>query len=276
MKQNYMISIAIIVKNGEKYLQDCLNALRTFDEIILLDNGSVDKTQLIASRFENVKIINHKFIGFGPLKNLAADYTKHDWILSLDCDEILPTELLDEIRGLELNEKCVYRFSRRSFFNKKWIKGCGWHPDKILRLYNKTQTEFNNNQVHESVLVKPDMKAVDLNGHIKHYPYHSTDELLDKARFYATLYANQHKGEKRSSPIKAVIRGAAAFLKGYILRRGFQDGYEGFIISYSQGFAAFLKYIMLYEVNFEAKRKPSNAAFDESEKIINSDQEPKS
>jgi len=259
MKQSPKISISIIVKNGEKYLQDCLNALRSFEEIILLDNGSVDKTQVIANRFENVKIVNHKFIGFGPLKNLAADYTKYDWVLSLDCDEILPPELLDEICSLKLDEQCVYRFSRRSYFNKKWIRGCGWYPDKILRLYNKTRTEFNDNQVHESVLVKPDMQAEDLKGHIKHYPYHSTDELLDKARFYATLYAQQHMGEKRSSPVKAIIRGIAAFLKGYILRRGFQDGYEGFIISYSQGFAAFLKYIMLYEKNLAVKCKSSLA-----------------
>lgn len=270
-----MISIAIIVKNGEKYLQDCLDALRSFEEIILLDNGSVDKTQMIASRFENVKIINHKFIGFGPLKNLAADFTKNDWILSLDCDEILPPELLDEILNITLDEKCVYRFSRRSYFKNKWIKGCGWHPDKILRLYNKNRTEFNDNQVHESVLVKPGMQAVDLKGHIKHYPYHSTDELLDKARFYATLYAQQHMGEKRSSPVKAVIRGTAAFLKSYILRGGCRDGYEGFIISYSQGFAAFLKYILLYEKNREAKGQLSKPPVDESGEKPDLVQEPK-
>ena len=272
MRQKPLISIAIIVKNGEKYLQNCLDALRSFDEVILLDNGSVDKTQQIAGRFENVKIINHKFIGFGPLKNLAADFTRHDWILSLDCDEILPPELLDEINGLQLDEKCVYRFSRRSYFNKKWIKGCGWYPDKILRLYNKTRTEFNDNQVHESVLVKPDMRAVDLKGHIKHYPYHNTDELLDKARFYASLYAEQFQGEKRSSPVKAIIRGTAAFLKSYILRKGFQDGYEGFIISYSNGFAAFLKYIMLYEKNREAKGKPPPA--DKSGENAQTEKEP--
>ncbi|MGV7224197.1 MAG: glycosyltransferase family 2 protein [Nitrospinales bacterium] len=274
MHQKNMISIAIIVKNGEKYLQDCLDALRSFDEIILLDNGSVDKTQTIASRFENVKIINHKFIGFGPLKNLAADYTKHDWILSLDCDEILSPELLEEIRGIKLDEKCVYRFSRRSYFNKKWIKGCGWYPDKILRLYNKTRTEFNDNQVHESVLVKPDMQVVDLKGHIKHYPYHNTDELLDKARFYASLYAKQHVGEKRSSPVKAIIRGTAAFLKSYILRRGWLDGFEGFLISYSNGFAAFLKYIFLYEKNQQDKAQSKTSAVEESPEIINPVNEP--
>jgi len=244
-----MISVAIIVKNGEKYISECLSALEAFDEIILLDNGSCDRTLEIARQFENVKIINHEFTGFGPLKNLAADHADHNWILSLDCDEILTPELLGEIKGLDLDEKCVYRFSRRSYFKQKWIKGCGWHPDKILRLYNKQRTAFNDNQVHESVVVKANMQAVDLRGFIRHYPYHSVDELLDKARFYATLYARQFRGRKKSSPFKAVVRGTAAFLNGYFLRKGWRDGYEGFIISFSQGFAAFMKYLKLYEIN---------------------------
>ena len=244
-----MISVAIIVKNGEKYLPQCLAALRSFGDIILLDNGSTDRTLEIASEFENVKVRNSEFIGFGPLKNLAAGHAENDWILSLDCDEILPAELLCEINGAGLDEKCVYRFSRRSYFNKKWIKGCGWHPDKILRLYNKKRTAFNENQVHESVVVKPDMRVVDLKGFIKHFPYHNVDELLDKARFYASLYARQFRGRKKSSPFKAVVRGTAAFLKSYFLRKGLLDGYEGFVISFSQGFAAFMKYIELYELN---------------------------
>ena len=250
----------MIVKNGEKYLPECLGALESFGDIILLDNGSNDRTLEIARQFENVKIINHEFTGFGPLKNLAADHAENDWILSLDCDEILPPELLSEINDLVLDEKFVYRFSRNSYFKKKWIKGCGWHPDKILRLYNKKRTAFNDNQVHESVVVKPDMQAMDLKGFIRHYPYHSADELLDKAQFYGALYARQFRGIKKSSPVKAVVRGSAAFMKGYILRRGWQDGYEGFIISFSQGFAAFLKYILLYEINRDDDKQTAESS----------------
>ena len=244
-----MISVTIIVKNGEKYLAKCLSALQTFDEIILLDNGSRDRTLEIAARFQNTKIIKHDFTGFGPLKNLAADHAGNSWILSIDCDEILSPELLGEIKSLSLDEQCVYRFSRRSYYNQKWIRGCGWYPDKILRLYNKESSAFNANQVQESVVVKPDMRIEDLRGFIRHYPYHNIEELLDKAQFYASLYARQYRGNKKSSPLKAVVRGTAAFLKGYVLRKGWRDGYEGFVISFSQGFAAFLKYLKLYELN---------------------------
>ena len=155
-----MISVTIIVKNGERYLGECLSALDAFEEIILLDNGSRDRTLEIASQFQNVKIVKHHFIGFGPLKNLAADHAGNSWILSIDCDEILSPELLKEIQSLSLDERCVYRFSRRSYYNQKWIRGCGWYPDRILRIYSKERAAFNANQVHESVVVKPDIRAI--------------------------------------------------------------------------------------------------------------------
>ncbi len=253
-----MISVTLVVKNGEKYLSECLSALEAFDEIILLDNGSEDRTRKIAARYQNVKIVEHEFIGFGPLKNHAAGQASNEWILSIDCDEILSPELLSEIKGLDLDDNCIYRFARKSHFNGKWIKGCGWYPDKILRLYNKKKTAFNDNLVHESVMVKPGMQAKDLRENLIHYPYDGTGELLSKAQFYATLYARQYKGKKKSSPMKAIIRGKTAFLKSYILRKGFLDGYAGFLISFTQGLGAFLKYLMLYEANRGEENPPES------------------
>ena len=251
-----MISVTLVVKNGEKYLSECLSALETFDEIILLDNGSEDSTLEIASRYSNVKVIESEFMGFGPLKNCAAGHVSNDWILSIDCDEILSPELLRQIQELKPDDHCVYRFPIKSHFKGKWIKGCGWYPDKKLRLYNKKKTAFNDNLVHESVMVKPGMKVKDLTGQLIHYPYDGIDELFSKAQFYSKLYARQYKGKKKSSPMKALLRGKAAFLKSYVLRKGFLDGYAGFVISFSQGLAAFLKYLMLYEANREKKNPP--------------------
>lgn len=260
-----MISAALVVKNGEKYLSECLSALEAFDEIILLDNGSEDRTREIAARYQNVKIVEHEFTGFGPLKNHAASHASNDWILSIDCDEILSPELLSEIKGLDLDDNCVYRFPRKSHFKGKWIKGCGWYPDKILRLYNKKKTAFNDNLVHESVMVKPGMRAEDLRGNLIHFPYDGIEELLSKAQFYATLYARQYKGKKKSSPMKAIIRGKTAFLKSYILRKGFLDGYAGFLISATQGMGAFLKYLLLYEANQGEATPPESSVSSNSQ-----------
>lgn len=253
-----MISVTIVVKNGEKYLGECLNALEAFDEIVLLDNGSEDRTREIASRYNNVKVFESEFIGFGPLKNRAAGHASNDWILSIDCDEILSPELLQQIKELKPDDHCIYRFPRKSHFKGKWIKGCGWYPDKILRLYNKKITAFNDNLVHESVMVKPGIQVKDLPGQLIHYPYDGTDELLSKAQFYAKLYARQYRGKKKSSPMKALIRGKTAFLKSYLLRKGFLDGYPGFLISFSQALSTFLKYLMLYEANRRDAKAPES------------------
>ena len=250
-----MISVAIIVKNGEQYLEQCLQSLASFDDVLLLDGGSTDRTLEIARRFENVRIEQREFTGFGPTKNLAAGLAKHDWILSIDSDEVVPPELSQEIRSLSLDETRVYRFSRHSYYRGRFIKGCGWYPDKILRLFNKLRTGFNDNQVHESVMVKEGMSITDLKGALEHYPYDSAGSLMDKLQFYSTLFAEQNQGKLASSPWKAVSHGIGAFLKGYVIRRGFLDGYAGFHIAFCQGLAAYLKYLKLYEANRDIRSK---------------------
>lgn len=244
-----MISVVMIVKDGEKYLGDCLQSLASFDEVLLLDTGSTDRTMEIARGFKNVRIEQHEFIGFGPTKNKAAGLAKHDWVLSVDSDEVVSPELASEIQSLSLDDSQVYRFSRHSYYRGKFIKGCGWYPDKILRLYNKKRTGLNDNQVHESVMVKEGMGITDLNGALRHYPYDSAGSLVNKLQFYSTLFAEQNQGKVKSSPWKAVSRGMAAFVKGYVIRKGFLDGYAGFHIAFCQGLATYLKYLKLYEAN---------------------------
>jgi glycosyltransferase involved in cell wall biosynthesis len=248
-----MISVAIIVKDGEKYIEECLQSLASFDDVLLLDTGSTDRTMEIACRFQNVLIEEREFIGFGPTKNLAAGLAKHDWILSVDSDEIVTPELSSEIHSLSLDDSQVYRFSRQSHYRGKFVKGCGWYPDKILRLYNRKRTGLNDNQVHESVMVKEGMGITDLNGALKHYPYDSAGSLVAKLQFYSTLFAEQNQGKIKSSPWKAVSRGLAAFFKGYVIRKGFLDGYAGFHIAFCQGLATYLKYLKLYEANHKAR-----------------------
>jgi len=250
-----MISAVMIVKNGERYLERCLQSLADFDEVVILDSDSTDGTLEIAGRFPNVKVERGEFTGFGPTKNRAAARAKHDWILSIDSDEVLTPELARELLELQPNGDHVYRFARRSHYNGKFIRGCGWYPDRILRLYNRQRTGFNDNRVHESIQLKEGMAVTDLKGEIEHYPYDSAANLVDKFQFYSTLFAEQNRGTRSSSPTKAVLHGVAAFLKGYVLRRGFLDGYEGLNIALCQGLAAYFKYIKLYEANRELRKQ---------------------
>lgn len=122
------ISAIIIVKNAKQTLLECLNSLKDFDEIILLNNESSDNTLNIANEFKkdfaNLHIYHSAFIGFGALKNLALSYAKNDWILSIDADEVLENECIKELKNLELQEDNIIALSRKNLYKGEWIKAC--------------------------------------------------------------------------------------------------------------------------------------------------------
>ena len=246
-----MISITILTKNSERYLEEVLTALILFDEVLIYDNGSTDKTLAIAEKFPNVTLNKGAFLGFGPTHNLASSQARNDWILSIDSDEVVPKELAQEILQLQLDPRAVYSFPRHNYYNGKFIKGCGWYPDRQWRLYNRTQTRFTDAQVHEAIIVQG-MRSIPLKAPLIHYSYGSHAEFLSKMQSYSDLFAKQNVGKKKSSPCKAVLHGFFAFFKSYFLKMGLIGGYEGFVISVYNGNTAFYKYLKLYEANQKA------------------------
>ena len=242
------ISVVIIVKNGAETIEKVLNSLITFNDVVLYDNGSTDGTQNIASNFKNVNLIKGEFLGFGPTKNKAASYSKHNWILSLDADEVVSDEMLKNIQTINLNESKVYEIRRFNYYNNKRINYCGWGEERIVRLYDKSITSFNNNIVHEKILSNGLSVAI-IDGELRHYPYNSMNQFIQKADYYSTLFAKENVGKKSSSPQKAFFNATFSFVKTYIFKRGFLDGYVGLVISVSHAVTNFFKYIKLYELN---------------------------
>lgn len=254
--EKLQISAVIIAKNAQDSIQDCLESLINFDEIILLDNESSDNTPQIALEFGkkhgNLKLFSHEFIGFGALKNLAVSYAKHDWIFSIDSDEVLELGALESIQKLAqdsaLNSDCMYSFSRKNLYNGEWIKACGWNPDFVKRLFNKNKTRFNDNIVHES-LIGAD-KNIILKGYIAHKAAKNMGEILNKMNLYTNLSAkNLHECGKKTSVLSAILKGIFVFLKDYFFRRGIFYGYKGFVIAFCNGLGSFFKHLKLYELN---------------------------
>lgn len=243
-----MISVTILTKNSSRYIREVLEALRLFDEVVVYDNGSSDDTMEIAKTFPNVTLLQDKFYGFGPTHNRASAAAKHDWILSVDSDEVVTSEMAQEIKACALDEGAVYSFPRHNYFNGKWIRWCGWYPDRVVRLYNRKKTAFSDDHVHEGVIIG-NLRHVKMSSPLKHYSYGSIAEFLSKMQLYSELFARQNVGKKRSSPLKAVFRGFWAFFKSYVLKRGVMGGYEGFVISLYNGHTAYYKYLKLYEAN---------------------------
>lgn len=234
-----MITIAIIT--NRPLLPKTLASIEAFDDIVVINNGNSPLS------IPNARIINHPFNGFGPLRNLAASYAKYDWIFALDADEVISSQLLEELNAVTLDPNCIYSMPFHNYFNGKWIKGCGWYPDRHTRLYNRKITAFTNAQVHEGV-IKAKLREIKLTSPVDHYSYQSIEDFLKKMQTYSTLFAQQNRG-KKSSFGKALFRGSFAFFKSYIIKRGFLDGYEGYLISTYNAQTTYYKYLKLHELN---------------------------
>ncbi len=246
------ISVVIIAKNAQLTIKNTLKSLKTFSDVVLFLNDTTDNTVEIAKEFDNVNIVNGDFTGFGPTKNQATLHAKNDWILSLDSDEVLAEDFILNLSKLSLDESCVYKILRSNYYKKTEVRHC-WGKDEIVRVYNRKLTSFNDNKVHEYVLEK-DLKVELLNGEVKHYPYSNITDFIIKLDRYSTLFAQDKKGKKNSSPTKAFFNAWFSFFKTYFIKRGFLDGYAGLVIAFSHMATNFYKYIKLYEANKEIEK----------------------
>ncbi len=257
-----MISVTILTKNSARHLSQVLDSVRLFDEVVILDSGSSDDTLDIARLFPNVKIQETRFKGFGVLHNEAAALARNDWIFSLDSDEVMTPELVDEVAGLSLNQQAVYSVGMHNYYNGKWIRWCGWYPDRHVRLFHRGKTRFTEDEVHERIITDG-FREIALAGPVKHYSFSCAADFLTKAQFYSELYAQQCQGKKSSSLGKAIRHAAGTFVKSFLLKRGFLGGREGFVISVGNAVGTFYKYLKLLEAN-EQKGKADVADFNVS------------
>ena len=240
-----MISVTILTKNSERHLSVVLRSLQPFPEVVVLDTGSTDRTLDIARSFSNVVVYQRPFEGFGPTHNAASWLATNDWILSIDSDEVVTDSLQQEILALPLDPHCVYSLWRKNFYRGRHIRGCGWYPDRVVRLYHRSATRFCNAMVHESIITSG-LKIVPLSFPVIHYPYHSVSSFLRQMDVYTDLYAEQ-KTEKKASLLTALGHAAYALFKSYVLQRGFLLGGEGLEIAWFNMNCAFYKYAKLAE-----------------------------
>ena len=247
------ISATILTKNSAAHLAETLGALAWCDEVVIFDTGSTDDTLAIARRAVNVVVhqLSGPFPGFGRAHQHAVALARHDWILSIDSDEVVSAELAREITNLKLDPHVVYTVPFHNYFNGRLITSCGWFPDRHERLFNRTVTNFCSSAVHERVQPK-DLTVELLQGAVRHYSYDSSDDFLRKMRAYSQLFAQQNVGRKSGGPVKAVSRSVWAFIKSYFFERGIFDGAEGLIISAYKAQTVFWKYTLLHEANRRA------------------------
>lgn len=246
-KQIQNISCVIIVKNGVHTIKKTLDSLLSFGDVVVYDNGSTDGTLEIIKDYANINLVQGDFSGFGETKNRAVTFAKNDWVLSLDADEVLSKEFVYTLGSIALDENSVYSIVRENYYKTVNVKHC-WSNDVIVRVFNRTKTRFTDDKVHEKVIDKG-FAIVSIDDAVKHYPYSTISDFILKIDRYSTLFAQERAGKQSSSPLKAFLNATFTFVKSYLIKRGFLDGYAGLIISVTHATNNFFKYMKLYELN---------------------------
>ncbi len=244
------ISAVIITKNEATIIGAALKSLvDVTNDIIIVDSGSTDNTVAICKQF-GATVIETTWDGYGPNKNKGINIAKHDWILNIDADEILDEQLQQSIKQLQLQEhNFIYECKRNNFFCGKWIRYGEWAGDKQIRLFNRSIASWNNAAVHETLIAKIATKKKLLPGHILHYTTRHIDVYINKTVVYAKLNAQKYFEQgKTASFFKLYWAPTLTFLQHYILRLGFLDGWEGFLIAKTTAWYTFLKYSFLKEM----------------------------
>jgi glycosyltransferase involved in cell wall biosynthesis len=218
--------------NEEEIIERCLQPLTEItDDIILVDSGSTDATLAIAKKYTD-KIFYKKMDTYGAQKNYGADQAKYDWVFALDCDEIVNKELSDYLKNVELESGIIYRLNRKTYFGDRVIKYSGMTPDWINRLYNRTETHFDDYLVHERLTGYDTMKKIYMPGYVDHYSFEDYEDLHTKYQNYALLGArNLHKYGIKPSLLKVSLGPLFRFFKTYFLQLGFLDGKLGWTLS---------------------------------------------
>lgn len=251
------LAVALIVKNEARLLEQCLQSIANLaDEIVILDSGSSDETEAIARRYTDKFYVNAEWPGFGPQRQLAQRHVSADWILWLDADEVVTEELAESIRRViaEDNRQQIYKISRLNWAFGQFIHHGSWNPDYVARLYPTALTTYNDNLLHESVIIPKGTKVTALKGRLLHYTYNTFAEHLQKSLKYAEIWAEQRaRAGKKSSITKAVFKSFGRFWRDYIMKRGFLDGLAGFMIVAVTMQGTFNRYALLYYKSKEQK-----------------------
>lgn len=239
------ISAIIICCNEAKHIRACLESVQFVDEIVVLDSGSTDETVQICKTFTD-KVIQTDWPGYGPQKNRALHHATGEWVLSIDADEVVSPALQQEIRDRiqQTSKWNGYRIPRRSSYLGKLIRHGDWRHDQPLRLFKRQHARFSEDIVHEQVLINGPIG--ECQAHLYHIAFESVEDVLNKLNQYSSLGATQrHQQGKRGSLFSAITHGFWTFFRGYILRAGFLDGQEGFLLALSNAQGCFYRYIKL-------------------------------
>jgi len=252
------ITAYIIAYNEAAKIEAAVASVLWADEVLVADSNSTDNTRALAEAL-GARVVQVPFHGFGDLRNRTLEHCTHEWIFSLDSDERCTAEVRDEILALIAGEPThdAYLVPRRSYMMGRWIKGSGWYPNfRQPQLFRKGAMRYTLDPVHEGYELLTGKPLGRLTNAIHQFPFRNLDEVIRKMNRYSTLGA-QKLTHKRVSMASAFGHGLWSFIKHYIFKRGFRDGWAGFVIAFGNFEGTFYRYAKRYEETQNWQPPPS-------------------
>ncbi|EIJ43767.1 glycosyl transferase [Beggiatoa alba B18LD] len=242
-----MLSVIVITKNAALHIDRCLTSVSWVDEIIIVDSGSTDDTLTRCARYTDKIFIHTDWQGFGVQKNRALQYAQSDWVLSLDADEVVTPDLQKAIKTVMQDSRYeAWQIPRLSRYCGRWMRHGGWYPDYVTRLFRRGSAHFSADLVHEKLLVTQGHIG-QLTTPLLHYSFENLEEVLQKVNAYSSASAQmQFARGKQGGLSKAILHGLWAFIRTYIIRLGFLDGREGFMLAVSNAEGTYYRYLKLF------------------------------
>jgi glycosyltransferase involved in cell wall biosynthesis len=236
-----MLSAIIITRNEAANVAACLESVAFCNERIVVDSGSDDDTVKIAMA-AGATVVHHEWGGFGAQKNFALSQAHGDWVLSIDADERvsvpLAAEILSTISSAAANG---YEIARLSTFLGRPMRHSGWFPDYVLRLFRREKARFTDDLVHERVICEGPIGR--LSGVLDHHPVVRLEDAIARVDSYSTAGAKMLASRRRVSFASGMTHGLWSFLRAYILRLGFLDGREGFLLAVANAEGTYYRYM---------------------------------
>lgn len=248
------ITGVVITLNEAADIEACLASLgRVCSELLVVDSGSSDDTCARAER-AGARVIHQPYLGDGPQKNVGPAAAANRWVLSIDADERLTDGAVAAIRALDLarTPHDAFALRRRNHIGSRWVRVCGWYPDYCLRLFDRDRTRFSDAKQHAWVTAA---NPLELDADLEHHSFANVGELYTKAagRFSNRSAKIFYREGRRVSAFAPAGHGLSAFLRKYLLKRGFLGGLDGLSVSLSAALNAYLKYARLLEYQRDAK-----------------------
>lgn len=248
------LSVAIVTQDEANNLPRCLDSVSFADEVLVVDSGSRDSSVDIARSF-GCRVLQQSWLGYARQKQFAVDNCCNDWVLILDADERVPSETAEkiaEITGSHEQKFAAYSFLRKSFFHKRWIRHCGWWPERVVRLVDRRHGRFSNQLVHEKWISGGAIKELDLT--LEHYSFHNYSDLINKMQEYSTLGAQEMmQNGRRVRWWTPISHGIWMFIRTYFFEMGMMEGFDGLVISMLNAEGSFMKYAKLREATIRSK-----------------------